>query len=405
MRVVVIGGGASGFFTAINLASLHPQHEVILLEKTSKLLSKVKISGGGRCNVTHHCDSKQALLEAYPRGKKFLRQVFHKFSTQDTIDWFQARNVTLKVEADGRMFPTDDRSQTIIDCFLREAKKYKVVIQLRSEVMQLLPVENRWRVILKNKPPLQADRVVVASGGSPQLKGLNWLAALGHHIVPPVPSLFTFNFVDKTLMQLQGVAVPKVKVSILKKKLVAEGALLITHWGLSGPAVLRLSAWGARQLYDTQYDFTVQISWLNDYKEEALVAFLHNSKHSLKQRQIGNKNPFQLPKRLWEYLIARIDLPFNKKWIDLSKKDMYRLVNVLLYDTYGVKGKTTFKEEFVTCGGIALEDVQVQTMESKVAKGLYFTGEVLDIDGITGGYNFQAAWATAFVAAQALGAT
>lgn len=403
MKIFIIGGGAAGFFAAVSAAQHHPDSEVVLLEKTSKLLAKVKVSGGGRCNVTHACFDRKTLLTNYPRGQRVLRQALAQWMPQNTIEWFENRGVPLKTEADGRIFPTTDDSQSIIECLLGEARKLKVQIRTQAEVVNLKVTENgQFTLELKNQQILEADRVIITTGGSPKLSGLDWLLPLDLTLVPPVPSLFTFNLPTENITTLPGVAVPRVKVKIPGTKLQEEGSLLITHWGISAFAVLRLSAWGARILHDLAYKCPVIVNWLPDVSEDALRNQVINYQQEFKARQIQNRNPFGLPHRLWEFLLDRWQVPLQKKWSELSKKERNRLVNGLSNDTYQTDGKTTFKDEFVTCGGISLDEVNAKTMGCKKHPGLYFAGEVLDIDGLTGGFNFQAAWATGFVAGKLL---
>ncbi|MEH0156273.1 NAD(P)/FAD-dependent oxidoreductase [Limibacter armeniacum] len=399
VKIYVIGGGAAGYFAAISAASTG-NAQVTILEKSSNLLAKVKVSGGGRCNVTHSCFKPVDLSRRYPRGEKFLKKAFGKFMTTDTIQWFEDRGVTLKTEDDGRMFPVTDNSQTIIDCLQKEARNLGVTVKTRQEVQEILPSEEGgiWLSVKGGSERIFADKVIVTTGGSPKEAGLNWLKELGHAIEKPVPSLFTFNMPTEKVRELMGVAVPNAKVKVLGTKLESEGPLLITHWGMSGPAILRLSAWGARELADKQYQFKASINWLPEWKEEPFRAHLQKVRQEFGPRKVGNRNPFELPKRLWAYLIERMEISEEKRWADLSKKDWNKIVVTLLTDEYTVSGKTTFKEEFVTCGGVSLADIDVKTMESRVVKGLHFAGEVMDIDGITGGFNFQAAWTTGFVA-------
>lgn len=397
-KIIVIGGGAAGFFAAISVAEHFPTTEVIILEKTSKLLSKVKISGGGRCNVTHACHQLKELLQNYPRGQKELRKVFNQWMPQDTIDWFESHQVPLKTEEDNRIFPVSDNSQSIIDCLFKTTKKLNIQIQTQSEVIQLEQEENQFKITLKNQEILFAEKVIVTTGGSPKLNGLKFLEKLNLEIIPPVPSLFTFNLPEESIKEIPGIAVPKVKVRIQGTKLQEEGSLLITHWGLSAFAILRLSAWGARILKDLEYQAIVSIQWISDKNEELLRTQIADFQEEFKKRLIKNKNPFNLPQRLWQFLLTRWQIPEEKSWQELSKKEKNRLSNGLMNDTYQMKGKTTFKEEFVTCGGISRTEINFNTMESKQYKGLFFAGEVLDIDGLTGGFNFQAAWATGFVA-------
>ncbi|WP_299456637.1 NAD(P)/FAD-dependent oxidoreductase [uncultured Microscilla sp.] len=399
MNIFVIGGGAAGFFAAISAAQHHPESKVTLLEKSTKLLAKVKVSGGGRCNVTHACFDRKALLKNYPRGQKVLRQALAQWMPQNTVEWFENKGVPLKTETDGRMFPTSDDSQSIIDCLMLVAQKLKVEIHTQAEVTELKANnDGTFLLHIKNKVPEKADRVIVTTGGSPKLTGLNWLGSLNLDLVPPVPSLFTFNLPKEEITQLPGIAVPKVQVKIPGTKLQEEGSLLVTHWGISAFAVLRLSAWGARILHDLQYQCPVIVNWLPEINEEALRNQIVAYQQTYKARQVQNKNPFGLPHRLWEFLLNRWQVPAQKKWSELSKKERNRLVNGLSNDTYQTHGKTTFKEEFVTCGGVSLDEIEAKTMGCKKYPGLYFAGEVLDIDGLTGGFNFQAAWATGFVA-------
>lgn len=397
-KVIVIGGGAAGFFSAISVTEHFSNAEVILLEKTSKLLSKVKISGGGRCNVTHACFQLKELLLNYPRGQKELRKVFNQWMPQDTIDWFEDHGLLLKTEEDNRIFPISDDSQSVIDCLLKTAQKLKVQIRIGAEVTQITSIDNQFQIKLKNQETILADKVIVTTGGSPKLRGLHFIAPLGLEIIPPVPSLFTFNLPEENIKEIPGISIPKVKVRIQGVKLQEEGSLLITHWGLSAFAILRLSAWGARILHDLDYQASVSIQWLADRNEETIRQQLPHFQEEFKQRLIKNKNPFSLPQRLWQFLINRWQIPEEKPWQELSKKEKNRLMNGLMNDNYQMNGKTTFKEEFVTCGGVSRAEINFNTMESKKYKGLFFAGEVLDIDGLTGGFNFQAAWATGYVA-------
>lgn len=398
-KVIVVGGGAAGFFSAITCAQASKEVEVVLLEKTTKLLSKVAVSGGGRCNVTHACFENKILSASYPRGEKQLKSAFSRFTTTNTVEWFQSRGVKLKTEADGRMFPVTDSSQTIIDCLMKEAKKAKVSIETEVGVKDVRPqFDGSFEVELSNGTTTRCDKIIVATGGSPKAEGFEWLRKLGHQIVDPVPSLFTFNIPNNPIVELQGIAVDPAKVKIADSKMEFSGPVLITHWGLSGPAVLKLSAFGARLLADRDYQFDVQISWLNTKKEDALRQELFNIKAANPTKHIGNLLPVVLPKRLVEFILNKCGIPSDKRWADVTKEEIQLLQNHFLYDTYRVEGKTTFKEEFVTCGGIHLDDVDFKTMESKRCKGIHFAGEVLDIDGITGGFNFQAAWTTGFIA-------
>lgn len=396
MRIIVIGGGAAGFFAAISAKQHIPSADVLLLEKSNKLLAKVRVSGGGRCNVTHDQPNIRKLSTHYPRGERFLRKAFEHFSVKDTIAWFVQSGVQLKTEADGRMFPVSDDSGTIIRCLMDEAEERGVRIALQSGVGAIERASNGFKLRMESGGELQADRVIVTTGGHPKAEGYTWLKQLGHTIVQPVPSLFTFNMPGEAIRSLMGVVADPVRARIIGTKLESTGPLLITHWGMSGPAVLRLSAWGARVVQGMGYRFTLQLHWLGGMGEEDVHNAMTQEDHRRKQTQ--NANPFPLPRRLWEFLLNKAEIPLEKTWGDVGKKDRNRLVDLLTNDRYAVSGKTTFKEEFVTAGGVALEEVDPLTLQSQKVPGLYFAGEVLDIDGITGGFNFQAAWTTGFLA-------
>lgn len=400
MKLVVIGGGAAGFFCAINAAKMCPSLEVLLLEKTGKLLSKVKVSGGGRCNVTHSHDQISEMAACYPRGANFVKKMFPLFFVKDTINWFNERGVALKTEEDGRMFPVTDSSQTIIDCFLQEASKYKVAVQLHTEVLKLQQEHKSW-IIQTNKGMLTADFIFVATGGFSTAEKFNWLTAIGHTIQLPAPSLFTFNLPGNAISHLMGI-VCSVKVGIKGTKWKEEGALLITHWGFSGPAVLRLSARAALNLQQLQYNFTITVNWLPHSNENALIAQLQQCRFTLASQKIINRNPFQLSQRLWEYHLIQCAISPECRWADLPARNQHLLAKQLTSQLFEVKGKTTFKEEFVTAGGIKTEEVNPNTMQSNIAEGLYFGGEILNVDGITGGYNFQHAWSSGWIAARAI---
>jgi len=405
LKIVVIGGGAAGFFAAIQAASANKNAEVVLLEKTSKLLQKVRVSGGGRCNVTNACSDMKQLSAAYPRGEKQLKSAFSRFTTTDTVNWFQERKVKLKTEADGRIFPVSDDSQTIIDCLEKEAKKLKIDIRLESEVKKIIPsYTGGFELALANGDRISCSKLIVASGGSPKSENMQWIKELGHEIIEPVPSLFTFNIPNEALNELTGISVNPTKIKITDTKFEFNGPVLITHWGLSGPAVLKLSSFAARYLAEKEYNFSVQLNWLNDKKDEACRNELMNVKAANPHKQVNNHFPFKLPTRLLSHLFAKSGIDETSRWADVSKIDIQQLVQNLIYDTYEVKGKTTFKEEFVTCGGISLNDIEFKNMQSKRCKNLYFAGEILDIDGITGGFNFQAAWTTGFIAGNAAAA-
>lgn len=401
-KLVVVGGGAAGFFCAINAARLHPGLEVTIIEKTTKLLSKVKVSGGGRCNVTHDCTSIAEMSKKYPRGASFLKKAFHNFFTTDTVQWFNERGIELKTEEDGRMFPRSNTSQTIIDCFLKEAAKYKVDILMNNQVSSLLRIDEVWSLQLANGNTMVADFVCISCGGFSKDEQFNWLRQIGHSIDSPVPSLFTFNLKQHSITQLMGVSVQDVSVKIAGTKLQESGPILITHWGLSGPAVLKLSAWGARELAIKNYFFTAVINWLPEFNEITLREKLQQLRFQIATQKIVNRNPFQLPSRLWEYFLQQCGIDADIRWADLPAREQNKLIKMLCVHEFSIQGKTTFKEEFVTAGGIQLSEVDVQTMQSKIAPDIFFAGEILNIDGITGGYNFQSAWTTGWIAAQGI---
>jgi len=399
-RVVIVGGGAAGFFCAVNAARLNPALNVTILEKSGKLLSKVKVSGGGRCNVTHHCFDIVDMSKRYPRGQHFVKKTFHQFFTTDTVQWFEERGVKLKSEKDGRMFPVTDSSQTIIDCLLREADKHNVKIITNAEVKKIEITESRFEINLSDSRLMTSDYLCIASGGYPKSSMFGWIKECGHSIEEPVPSLFTFNLPSHPITKLMGVSVEHAIVKIAGTKLVEEGPLLITHWGLSGPVILRLSAWGARELSVVSWQFTVHTNWLPEYTEQTLKDKFQQLRLEIATQKIMNRNPFGLPQRLWEFLLIESTINPELRWADLPAKEQNRLIKNLCAYECAVKGKTTFKEEFVTAGGIKLSEIDANTMMSKKIPGLFFAGEVMDVDGITGGFNFQHAWTSGFIAAK-----
>lgn len=398
MKVAVIGGGAAGFFAAIHTKENHPNATVTIFEKSQKLLSKVKVSGGGRCNVTNGTTSISELSKGYPRGEKQLKKAFSKFNTKDTRAWFESRGIALYTQPDNRVFPTSDDSQTIIECLLNETRKLGVEIRKGVGVSGLKTLEERIELSFSESDSQLFDKVIVATGGSPKRSGFDWLEKPGHEIVEPVPSLFTFNMPKESVTDLMGVVADNALVSIQGTKLKSQSPLLVTHWGMSGPAILKLSAFGARTLSKMNYQFNIQVNWIGEPNYEKTSEVLRDSLEANSNKQISNIKPFLLPDRLWQFLLRKSDIPAEKKANELSKKQLNKLVNTLTNDEYSVSGKTTFKEEFVTCGGVSLSSVNFNTMESRIIPNLYFAGEVLDIDGITGGYNFQAAWTTGFIA-------
>lgn len=399
--LLVIGGGAAGFFCAVNAAQFNPSLRVIILEKSSKLLSKVKLSGGGRCNLTHSCFDRFEMLKNYPRGGNFLKKLFYQFFTTDTVEWFKKRGIALKTEADGRMFPVTDSSQTIVNCLLQEAYTHQVIIRLNEEVKSIEWSRPRFKVGTAVET-FEADYICLATGGLSKSGMMAWLRPTGHSLVNPVPSLFTFNIPGHPITGLMGVAVNPVRVKIKDTKLSQEGPLLITHWGLSGPCILRLSAWAARELAIDNWKFRILINWLPAYNEQQLKDEFSRLRLQLAAQNLYHKNPFKLPQRLWVFLLDQSGISTATRWADLPAKVQNVLIGKLVSYTCEVTGKTTFKEEFVTAGGIKLSEIDPNTMMSKKIPNLFFAGEVIDVDGITGGFNFQNAWSTGFVAAKTI---
>lgn len=402
VQIVVVGGGAAGFFAAIACAEAHPHLQVTLLEARQPL-SKVRISGGGRCNVTHACFDPATLIQHYPRGGKALRGAFNRFQPRDTIAWFAQHGVKLKTEADGRMFPITDDSSTVVDCLMQTAREQGVQIYTGAPVATIERGKSGFVVQPKSGEVILADRLLLATGSS--AKGYELAKTLGHSIEPPVPSLFTFTVPDPELRALAGVAVDLAQVRLLlpdQKPLEQTGALLITHWGLSGPAILKLSAWGARDLYNQHYQATLQINWLPQQSNESLRQQLLEIKQQQPKRAIATHSLFNLPRRLWQYLVMRVGIAPAQRWAEVSKKQIHQLLQELQQGQYSIQGKGVFKDEFVTCGGVSLKEVDFKTMESRLCPGLYFAGEILDIDGVTGGFNFQSAWTTGWLAGQAM---
>jgi predicted Rossmann fold flavoprotein len=400
MRVAIIGGGAAGFFAAIAVKENYPNAEVVLIEKSSKLLAKVKVSGGGRCNVTNGCPTISELIKAYPRGGKHLKKAFSQFDNNDTRKWFANRGVNLVEEDDGRVFPSTNTSQTIIDCLIDETARLGIIIEYNIGIESIESIENGFLLQTSKSydEPLAFEKLIIATGGSPKLSGFNWLAGLGHKIESPVPSLFTFNMPGNPITKLMGVVSTNAQTAIQGTKLKAQGPLLITHWGMSGPAILKLSAFGARILSDKKYKFNVQVNWVGQPNNEFVHGNLKDIAQANAKKQLRNYRPYGLPEKLWLFILDKAELNPDAPWNELGKKGMNKLVNLLTNDIYEVSGKTTFKEEFVTCGGVSLDSIDMNTMQSKVCSNLYFAGEVIDVDGITGGYNFQAAWTTGFIA-------
>ncbi|MFT4679371.1 MAG: putative Rossmann fold flavoprotein [Litorivivens sp.] len=400
MKVVIIGGGAAGFFAAISAKENHPDAEVVILEKSQKLLAKVKVSGGGRCNVTNGCASIPELCKAYPRGGKKLKKPFHIFNTKHTCEWFESRGVALVTQDDGCVFPVSQDSQTIIDCLMKEVDRLGISVRIGTGVQAIRQMDDHFALDFSRglQSTFTCDRLVIATGGSPKRQGLQWLEDLGHKIEDPVPSLFTFNMPNETVRDLMGIVVENAQVNIQGTKLKSSGPLLITHWGMSGPAILVLSSFGARILSEMGYQFKTQVNWVGEANNEVVLEKLQEIIDTYPNKLLANQRAYNLPDRLWNYLLTKAELSPRKKWSEVGKKGLNKLTTLLTNDIYEVSGKTTFKEEFVTCGGVCLQDIDMNTMQSKIVPGLYFTGEVMDIDAITGGYNFQGAWTTGFIA-------
>lgn len=397
--IIIVGGGAAGFFTAINIVEKNPKLKVAILERGSEVLQKVRISGGGRCNVTHACFEPNELVKFYPRGEKELRGPFHQFCSGDTIEWFEKHGVELKIEPDGRMFPVSNSSQTIIDCFLKATQKLGIAVLTGQSVQSIFKKDTAWKIETQTENYL-AEKLILAAGSNPKVWEM--LQNFGHVVVSPVPSLFTFNIKDARIKELPGVAA-QVTVKVKDTKLTSTGPLLITHWGMSGPAILKLSAWGARILHDKNYQFNIFVNWLNDADKEDVEKKLKDLKQEHAKKSVSKKSPFEITNRLWESLVLASGIEVETKWSDLSKIQLQNLANQLTHATFQVNGKSTFKEEFVTAGGIDLKEINFKTMESKLHENLYFAGEIVNIDAITGGFNFQNAWTSGFIVAQAIG--
>ncbi len=405
LNIVVIGGGAAGFFGAIACAKANPHAQVTLFEASRQPLAKVLISGGGRCNVTHACFEPQRLIQNYPRGSRALLGAFTRFQAQDTVAWFSAHGVHLKTEADGRMFPITDNSETIVECLVKAAAKSGIELRIGTPVVAVkqLAQNQGFEIFGKSGATKQCDRLLLATGSNPV--GYKIAREFGHHIEPPVPSLFTFNIPDAKLRSLAGISVDPVQLRLEtgKPQLSQTGPLLITHWGMSGPAVLKLSAWGARFLHQNHYQAKLLVNWLPDLHQEQVRQKILAVKTQWSNKAIALHRGVDLPHRLWQYIVDRADITTEDRWAGLSNKKLNQLVQELTQGEYLINGKGVFKEEFVTCGGVNLKEVNFKTMESKLIPRLYFAGEILDIDGVTGGFNFQSAWTTSYLAGNAMG--
>ncbi len=398
-KIVIIGGGAAGFFAAITAAESNPENEVIILEKSKKVLHKVKISGGGRCNVTHASFIPNELVEFYPRGKKELLGPFHQFMTGNTMEWFENRGVPLKIEEDNRIFPESNSSQTIIDCLTQSAENAGVKVWLEQNVQSVVKSNKKFEIKTKTQT-ITADKLLIAAGSNPKIWAL--AETLEHSIIPPVPSLFTFNINDKRIKEIPGISVPNATVKIVNTKLESSGPLLITHWGLSGPAVLKLSAFGAIILADKNYQYNVEVNWLSS-STEVVLKILKSIKENEPKKQVILRSQFtEIPKRLWERLVLASTIQFDSKWADLSNRELQQLAEQLTKCIFNANGKSTFKDEFVTAGGVRLKEINFKRFESKLHKNLFFAGEVLNIDAVTGGFNFQNAWTGGFISGNAM---
>jgi len=401
VNIAVIGGGAAGFFAAINIKENYPDARVVIYEKSSRLLAKVRISGGGRCNVTNGCTTLEELCAAYPRGANALKKAFRIFDNRSAINWFERHRIPLVTQDDNCVFPQSQDAKTIISCFLDAAARLDIQVITACGVKGITGTDEglQLRFIGDIRPPAVYDKVVVATGGSPQRAGLAWLERAGHKIVEPVPSLFTFKIPHDPVTELMGIVVDPVQVSLQGTKFRAEGPLLVTHWGMSGPAILKLSALAARWLAEQNYRCSLHVNWADERNQETVAEHLAALTRESPRRMLSSVRPFKLPERLWFHLLDKCALSHEKRWGEIGKSGINKLIDILTRDCYQVTGKGQFKDEFVTCGGISLADIDIKTMQSKVLNGLYFAGEVLDIDGLTGGFNFQAAWTTAYIAA------
>ncbi len=403
MKIAIIGGGAAGYFAAINMKELNPSLEVTIFEATGQSLSKVKVSGGGRCNLTNTFLGISDLSRAYPRGDKLMKRVFKSFDNRDTIEWFERRGVKLTAQEDECIFPVSQSSQEIIDCFVDSAERLGVTVKHSHKVELIKPLsEGGYEISFLDAklPALEFDRVVLTTGGSPKPEGMSMLKELSIEIVPPVPSLFSFNIPNNPITQLMGAVAESAEVSLVGSKLTASGALLITHWGMSGPAVLRLSSYGARLLNERDYKATISVNWIGERRTERVLEELRRTISQHGAKLVTSVNPFAIPSRLWMALLLKSGISHERRFVEIGSKGLNRLVNMITNDEYQLSGLTHFRDEFVTCGGVSLNSVKLSSCESKEHEGLYIAGELLDIDAITGGFNLQAAWSTAYIVAE-----
>jgi predicted Rossmann fold flavoprotein len=403
LKAAILGGGAAGFFGAISIKESNPDAEVFIFEKSNKVLSKVKISGGGRCNVTNALSDINEFVENYPRGRKELISVFTRFGSRETIDWFEAREVQLKTEPDNRVFPVSDNSDTIIECLLKETQRQNIEIKKNYSPEKIYRKENGFVLYYKNGEEFECDKTLISTGGNPKSESYNWIKSLGHTIIEPVPSLFTFILSQNIFEGLEGISVPEVEIIFTdEKKFRHKGSLLITHGGLSGFGILKFSAFAARELAEKNYKFTLSINWFPGFKNEQLFNKITKLRESIPNKILSSASYLGLPLRLWKRILELNSIE-NKKFIDLSNQKIIYFVNSLVEHKIEIAGKNTNKEEFVTAGGVCLKEVNFKTMESKICPGIYFAGEVLDIDAVTGGFNFQSAWSTGRIAGISIG--
>lgn len=400
MKIAIIGGGAAGFFAAITAAENHIDSSVTIFEKAPVTLAKVRISGGGRCNLTNGCESLNEFSAAYPRGGRAMKRLLQEFGNKKTIEWFESKGVPLVMQDDGCLFPESQNSESITDCLHRECYRLNIKIKTKAGVTEINPQTSGSLVLSFDNPELKPehfDKVIVTTGGSPKRRGLEWLEKLGHKIEEPVPSLFSLNLPTDEITSLMGIVAEKTTVSLPGTKIKAQGALLITHWGMSGPAILKLSSFGARIINEKGYNFTISVNWIDVSNEESVKEYIKEIIKTSPGKLLNSVRPFDVPSRLWNHLVSKCEFQSNVRWGDIGSKGVTKIATILTADTYWVNGKSSYKDEFVTCGGISLDSVNIKTLESKVVKNLYFSGELLDIDAITGGYNLQCAWTTGFV--------
>lgn len=401
MNIAIIGGGAAGFFLAIHLKQLSPEINVTIFEKSSKVLSKVAISGGGRCNLTNSFKEITDLSKAYPRGDKLMKRAFKVFHHEDTYHWFEEHGVSLVTQEDNCVFPRSQNSQSIIDCFMKLCKEYSIEIKTGHAVKTIIQKEENstYELTFKDETTRSCNKVAITTGGSQNIDSFNYIKELGHTIIEPIPSLFTFNIPNDAITELMGIVTENATVSLQGTKLKATGALLITHWGMSGPAVLKLSSYAAKLLKEKNYRFNILVNWTHEPNCDAVIANLNSIIDKNPQKLVSNIRPYDLSSRHWSFLLKKAGIAEDRRWNEVGKKGLNKMMDILYNDQYTVDGRGAFRDEFVTCGGVSLDSIHFHTMESKVCKGVYFAGEVLDIDAITGGFNLQAAWTTARIAA------